>query len=160
MGRSALEPYDITAVIDTREQLPFTLEPLKTVRGSLATGDYSVLGLEHLIAMERKSLPDLIACVGVERERFDKEIKRLAAYESKAIIVEASWKEFEAGGWRSRVTPSAAMGSVLGWVAGGIPIIFPGNRETADTVMARLLFIAARRRWRELQSLVHGLKVV
>lgn len=147
-----LEPQDVVAVIDTREQRPLLLAPLTSVAGSLQTGDYSVHGLEHLIAVERKSLPDLVACVGSERERFERECQRLLAYETRAIVVEASWVDLEAGQWRSKVPAAAVVGSVLGWIGMGIPVLLAIDHETAGRCVSRMLFIAARRRWRELQK--------
>jgi DNA excision repair protein ERCC-4 len=147
-----LKPEHITCIIDTREQLPFDLSPLKVIRGSLSTGDYSVDGLTHCISVERKSLADLVMCVGSERERFEKEIQRLLAYETRAIIVEASWKNLDDGGWRSRVPPKAVVGSVLSWIARGIPICMAGDRDRGARICGHLLFLAARRRWRELKA--------
>lgn len=149
-----LPPELVTAVIDSREQLPLHVAPLKSIIGTLATGDYSVVGLESVIAIERKSLPDLIACVGQERERFDREVQRLLAYSTRAVVVEAAWCELERGEWRSKVTPAAATGSCLGWIAQGLPIVFAGTRPAAAKVVSRLLYIAARRRWREARALV------
>jgi len=148
-----LRPEQVTAVIDTREQLPLDLAPLQTITGTLATGDYSIRGLEHVVAIERKSLGDLLSCVGTERERFDREVQRLLAYPTRALVVEATWGDIESGGWRSHVTPAAAMGSLLGWIASGLPIVMAGNHARAGRCVSRLLFIAARRRWRELRAL-------
>lgn len=159
MARKTLEPKDIVAVIDTREQLPLDLAPLRSERGTLATGDYSVKGLEAEIALERKSLPDLLGCVGRDRERFDKEVKRLLAYPVRALVVEATWHELEAGHWRSGVRPQAAMGSVFGWMAYGLPVIMAGNRAQAQKYISRMLFIAARRRWAELQAFYRTLRI-
>ena len=64
-------------------------------------------------------------------------------------LIEATWGELERGGWRSKVTPAAAMGSVLGWIAAGVPVLMAGNHERAGRYVSRLLFTAARRRWRE-----------
>ena len=69
-----LRPAQVVAIIDSREQLPLDLAPLQTVPGTLTTGDYSVKGLESIVAIERKSLSDLLSCIGTSRERFDKEI--------------------------------------------------------------------------------------
>ncbi len=148
-----LKPDQVVAIVDTREQTPLDLHPLRVQVGTLATGDYSVLGLENVIAIERKSLPDLLSCVGSERERFDKEVMRLLAYPTRAIIVESTWGQIEAGGWKSKVTSSAAVGSLLGWIAAGVPIIMAGDHERAGRYVSRLLFTAARRRWRELRTL-------
>ena len=158
--RSELRPTDITAIVDTREQLPFDLAPLKSVRGTLTTGDYSILGLERHIALERKSLQDLVGCVGRERERFDREIQRLRAFECKAIIVEASWSSVEMKQYRGDVHPNAVIGSVMGWIALGVPVLFCNTRECAQRFASRLLFVAARRRWHELQSFIPSLRVI
>ena len=144
-----LKPETITAIVDTREQCPLNLTPLQTIRGSLTTGDYSVAGLEHVVAVERKSLPDLIACVGVERQRFDREVQRLLAYSVRCLVVESTWQEIEQGGWRSNVTANAAVGSLLGWIASGLPIVMAGDHARAGRFVSRILFTAARRRWRE-----------
>src|SRR5262249_20917570 len=116
---AAIEPENVTAVIDTREQHPLDLRPLKMIRAGLDTGDYSVQGLQHVIAIERKALPDLLACVGQERERFDREVQRLLAFPVRALVVEALWTDLELGNWRSKVSPQAAIGSVLGWITQG-----------------------------------------
>lgn len=157
--RRELRPEDILALVDTREQLPLDLSPLRTARGSLDTGDYSVAGLESHIALERKSLPDLLGCIGVERDRFEREIMRLLAYPVRAVVVEASWAELEAGQWRSKVTPKAAQGSCLGWMAMGVPFLFTGSRMATATAMSRMLFIAVRRRWDELVSMQDSLRI-
>ena len=63
-----LRPDQVTAIIDNREQLPLDLSPLQTVAGTLATADYSVRGLETVVAVERKSLSDMLGCIGQHRE--------------------------------------------------------------------------------------------
>ncbi len=154
-GRKTIEPTDLVAICDSREQTPLDLSPMRVERAGLTTGDYSLRGLEDVIAIERKSLPDLVGCVGVERERFERELVRLRAYPCRAVVVEATWAELQAGEWRSKVTPASAIGSVLAWVSDGIPFLFVGNHEEAGRAVARLMFVAARREWRKLQAL-HG----
>ena len=155
-----LHPGQVAAIIDTREQLPLDLSPLQSVVGSLATGDYSVKGLETIIAVERKSLADLLGCIGQERERFDREVIRMLAYPVRAIVAETTWPEIEAGQWRSKVTPAAAVGSLLGWIAQGVPIIMACDHERAGRYVSRLLFTAARRRWREARELLATVQAV
>jgi ERCC4-type nuclease len=151
-----LRPEQVTAVVDTREQLPLDLAPLQVIAGTLATGDYSVRGLEHIVSIERKSLPDLLGCVGRDRERFDREAQRLLAYPVRCLVIEATWPDLERGDWRPKVTAAAALGSVLGWIALGLPVVMAGDHERAGRYVARLLFTAARRRWRETRAFVCG----
>lgn len=158
--RRELQPSDVTILIDNREQLPFTLSPMKTERGTLTTGDYGIKGLEHVATVERKSVPDLIGVIGNGRDRFERELKRMLAYETRAIVVEGSWSTIELKQYRGDIHPNAVIGTIIGWIAMGIPVNFCGDRERADQFTARLLFIAARRRFRELQSFLPSLKVV
>ncbi len=153
---SELKPEQITAIVDTREQHPLCLDPLQTTIGTLTTGDYSVRGLEHVVSIERKSLPDFLGCVGTERERFDREVMRMLAFDVKALVIEATWQDLEAGEWRSKITPQAAIGSALGWIAAGLPIVMATDHQRAGRYVSRLLFTAARRRWRESRTLING----
>lgn len=140
-------PSSLVCICDSREQTPVDLAPLKVVRGTLPTGDYSVQGLEHKIAIERKSLQDLVMCVGRERERFDKNIQRLLGYETRAIIVESGWASVELKLYRGDVHPNAIMGSILGWISMGIPIIMAEDHRRAGQFISRILYTAARRHW-------------
>ena len=117
------------------------------------------MGLERVVAVERKSLGDLLACIGQERDRFDREVQRLLAYPTRALVIEATWPDLEQGEWRSQVTPQAAVGSVLGWVAMGLPVVMAGDHQRAGRYVSRLLFTAARRRWRELRALAGSIEV-
>lgn len=157
--KKTLEPEQVTAIIDSREKIPVALNPLKTVPGTLATGDYSVLGLEHVVAVERKSLQDFIACVGRERERFDREVQRLLAYPTRALVIEGYWIDIELQKYRGQVKPAAAIGSLLGWMAQGLPVIMAGDHERAGRYIARMLFTAARRRYEENHGFLMALDI-
>ena len=151
-----LRPDQVVAVIDSREQTPLDLSPLQTIVSTLPTGDYSIAGLEDVVAIERKSLGDLLSCVGRERERFDREVQRLLAYPVRALVIEATWQDIERGDWRGSITPTQALGSVLGWMASGLPVAMVGDHTRAGRYVWQLLFTAARRRWREARALIRG----
>jgi hypothetical protein len=51
----ALADHEPVILIDAREQKPLPFERLKTQTDTLPTGDYSVVGLENLFAVERKT---------------------------------------------------------------------------------------------------------
>ncbi len=144
----------LTAKIDTREQLPLDLTPMKVITGTMPTADYTIVGLENYVVGERKSAEDMLGCIGRERERFDREVQRMLAYPCRVLIVEAGWQFFERGEWRGNVTSAAAIGSLLGWIAHGLPIIMAYDHERAGRYMARFLFTAAKRRWRESRELM------
>lgn len=153
-----LDPAKITAIIDSREQKPLTLEykpgcVLSHQIGSLYSGDYSLKGFENYVAIERKSLSDLMGCIGTGRDRFEREIIRLKGYQVRCIVVESSWKTIEAGKYRSQVKATAAIGTLMGWIAEGIPIVMADNHKRAGTFVARMLYITACRRLAQLKSL-------
>ena len=160
-----LKPEQVTVVVDTREQTPLDLSPLRSVAGTLDPGDYSLVGLEHVCRIERKSLPDLVACVGRERERFGREVQRLLAYPVRVLVVEANWSQIESHEpampqWRGQVTSSQVIGSLLGWQASGLAIHLVGDHGRAGQHVGRLLFTVARRRWRELQGLAEAIQTI
>lgn len=126
-----LDPGSVTAIVDSREQLPLDLAPLRTESATLTTGDYSLKGLEHHVCIERKSLDDLLGCVGRDRERFERELQRMLAYPVRVLLVESTWADIELGQWRSKVTSSQVMGSLIGWAAMGIQVAMIGSHERA-----------------------------
>lgn len=79
-------------IADTREQRVFSFAKYEAEveRAALPTADYSLPGFEDRVGIERKELGDLVACLmGANRQRFEKELRRLSAYELKAVVVEA-----------------------------------------------------------------------
>lgn len=154
--KKTLDPSQLTIVCDTREQRPIDVSPLKMIRGTLPTGDYAIKNLEHYAVCERKSLSDLMGCIGQDRERFEREVMRLLAYPVRALVVEASWSDIEQHRYRSKVTPAAAIGSILGWIAQGLPVLMVDNHESAGRYISRILFTAARRRWLESYDFIES----
>ena len=143
-------------IIDSREQAPFAFEHEKyagTVPegGALDTGDYSLSGLTDRVAVERKSLPDLVTCLGRERDRFEREMQRAAALDAFAVVVEASWAELAGGQYRSQLNPHSACQSVLAFSCRyRIPFMFAGSRAGAEYVtwgFLRQYLESARKRW-------------
>lgn len=89
-------------IIDNREQNPVLHDKagspgfpdLEVAWGTLKTGDYSIDGFNtpespHSICIERKSLPDLFGSTGRDRERFEREIVRMAEFDHAEIVIEA-----------------------------------------------------------------------
>ena len=109
MAELIQNPEDIvvipfTIIVDTREQHPFQFQNIRgdasdgnamlaipTRRLGLNAGDYSIAGFEDQISIERKSYEDLWSTLIHDRERFERELQRLAAYKFSAVVVEAGW---------------------------------------------------------------------
>ena len=149
-----LDTDRLVALIDTREKIPLELAPLRTEPATLTTGDYSLAGMERIISVERKSLSDLLSCVGGDRKRFDREVMRLLAYPVRLLVVEATWGQVDEGHWTTRVSPAAVRGSILGWMAAGLPVMLAGSHVAAGGLVSEFLVLAARRRWHEARGLL------
>lgn len=125
-------------VIDSREQCPFTFqgklyEGVSIVEGTLQSGDYSLAGLTDKVAIERKSLADLVQCLGRERDRFERELQRGQGLEFFAVVIEASWQQLALGEYRSKLNPHSACQSVAAFMARyRVPFHFAGSRAAAE----------------------------
>ncbi len=133
MGSTQTMPMRV--VVDTREQAPYDFAGAScyagTVveQGSLSTGDYSLKGLEHLCAVERKSLPDFVACLGRERDRFVKELERGRGMECFAVVVEGDFASLAHHDYRGQLDAHSACQSVASFVARlRVPVLFAGSR--------------------------------
>ena len=148
-------------LIDSREQLPFTFsDSVETEVTGLAVGDYSLAGHEDQIAIERKSLSDLLGSITNGRERFIRELRHMRAYRFAAIIVEASWGEILRREYMQRVHPNAVMGSLSSFaIKYGVLTIMAGSRHQAARITESLLhnysrFIEAE--WKALEGSKSG----
>jgi len=130
-------------ICDTREQRPFSFRrwDVEVQRAALQAGDYSLPGFEDRVAVERKSLDDLIGCfMGENRTRFEKELAKGRSYELFAVVVEASLESVARGDFTSNMNPEAALQSVSAfWVRYRIPFIFAGSRGGAEYMCYSLL---------------------
>jgi DNA excision repair protein ERCC-4 len=127
-------------LVDTREQRPYIFGRSRVA--TLAEGDYTAEGVENIVRVERKSLPDLLACIGRERERFIRELERLAVYRYACIVVEASLPDIAAGKWPcpSRVYPRAVTASLAAWsVRYGVHVVFAGDRRHGNAWTGKII---------------------
>lgn len=130
-------------VRDTREQKGYDFSDfpdVELVSGKLEVGDYSVQGLESFISIERKSVSDLIQCLGRDRTRFFNELLRARGWESFAIVCEGTWNAISTGKYKSKLSPQSATGTLCAIMSRlRVPIVFCGSRKEAEAVTHNLL---------------------
>lgn len=122
--------------------------PYKTRK--LDTGDYSaMLGeytLEQEVVIERKhNLDEICGNFTVERERFEREMLRAKAYNTKVflIIENASWSDIFLGNYRSKLEPKSLVGSLFSWQAKyNLTIIFCKPEETGRLIHGLIYYYA------------------
>lgn len=129
---------ELVVAIDTREQKPYRF-PRFEVK-TLPTGDYSIVGLEDRIAIERKTKDDAYSSLGQGRARFERELQRLAHLDYAAIVIETSLPDFLRAPAFSRMNPKAAAGSIFAWsVKYRVCVFFAGDRPHGNAVTRQLL---------------------
>ena len=138
---------DFRIVIDTREKEPFTFT-CQTERCKLEAGDYSVIGWEDQIAVERKSLADFVHTVIHDFDRFARELQKLAQMHLACVVVEADLDAVLRGLRQEDlrlVTPTAVLGAALHIaVRYHIPVYWCGSRQAACAFTDGYLRMAVR----------------
>lgn len=140
----------VVFVVNSREQEEYGFDPrlVSTVRRALPAGDYSVEGLEHSVAVERKSMDDFVSTVIHARARFRSELKKLAEYKAACVVVEGNLDDVLRRKYREDAHPNAVLGSALSIILDyRVPVFFCSNRQAACCfVQAYLLAAQARNR--------------
>lgn len=139
-----------TIIIDTREQTPWAFpdeQPLMSA--ALPAGDYSIAGYEQVIALERKSLNDLVGTVIRDRDRFHRELVKLKSYRRKAVVIEASIADVFECRYKSEAHPYSILGAVQSLhMTFDIPFLWWHSREYAQWMAAKWFEHA----WKKIQK--------
>jgi ERCC4-type nuclease len=78
---------EFNIIVDTREQNPWEFGNHTTSRIKLDTGDYSIEGLEHLLAIERKQSVSEVAN-NITEKRFPAFLERLSEIPHRFMLFE------------------------------------------------------------------------
>jgi ERCC4-type nuclease len=108
---------DYYVIKDTREQQGYNFTPFGScvgmVEDKLDTGDYTILGLENKVCIERKASPEELALnLGKDKKRFMAEIERMEPFEHKFLILEFTLEELLQFPNMSKRIPGSKISSV------------------------------------------------
>ena len=147
--------FKVPVVCDTREQAPYAFADLlcdardgggpltiPTVRGTLKSGDYSLVGFESRVACERKSLSDFYSTIGQGRDRFERELARLNEMEFAFVVIEATWEDVCTDPPpHTQLPPKTVFRSVLAWTVRypRVRWLPAGPRRLAEVTTFRVL---------------------
>lgn len=142
--------WDFAGMTERQNKRDYQLVvPIREER--LLTGDYTIAGMEEMVAVERKSLSDLFGSVvsnrldPTRRERFKDEHERMAEMVDSggyaAVIIEASFNEiWESPPLDSGTNPSSVLGTWAAWSTRyRVPWLFGGSRRGAEIMAYRWL---------------------
>ena len=132
-------PEGFCLVIDTREQLPlFEKMPkgLVVKRDTLKDGDYSIMGMEGVFAVERKGMSDFLAYISHERQKTVEKMKRLSTFGFAALIVEVDEDELYHGSMYSKVGAEVIRAAILSFqVRYGVHVYITDDRKKIERVL-------------------------
>ena len=125
---------DFSIVIDTREQAPYGFD-CQTIPRKLEAGDYSVVGLTGVVAVERKSLADFASTVIHNFGRFAAELEKLSQLQAACIVVEADLDSVLRGNTKDALrgtSPASLIGAAVHIsLRYGVPVFWCGSRQAA-----------------------------
>ena len=78
---------DFTIIIDTREQQPWDFDSYSKINAKLDTGDYSIEGLENIVAIERKKIVSEFAN-NITESRFTDVVMRMSEIKYSFLLLE------------------------------------------------------------------------
>ena len=153
--------------IDTREQTPWTFQEMvlgqkqiivQRETKTMVTGDYSIVGYEKDIVIERKSAADFLGSIGSGHARFQREHERLRAIVENGgyacVIIEGDLAsicdELDNPDSGRRITSSLAKSLTSKWPRTyRVPWIFAGDRRRAEEVG----FLTLWNWWKDQQNI-------
>lgn len=110
----------------------------------LETGDYTIVGMDGLVRIERKGLKDMVGSLGVNSPDFLDKADRLGMYRWSRILAEARYHQVAyppngiypwlpmKGGKRRGPHPNSARGTLLSADIRGAPVIWVGTRSAGE----------------------------
>lgn len=125
-------------IVDTREQTPLTFPHLEAVRGTLATGDYSIAGMEGAFMVERKSVQDLVGSLTQGRERFFRELARMRAAQCARLLIVGQAVDMAAHLNRRSVNAESIAGSLAAINSRFVPVVWAATPAKAAQMVERL----------------------
>lgn len=140
---------DFTIIVDTREQNAWEFGNHTTSRTKLDTADYSIEGLEHLLAIERKQSVSEVA-TNITEKRFPAFLERLSLIPHKFMLFEFDLEDvynFPVGSeipknkWdKLKVKNNYILKQIsLFHIKYGIHTVFCGGADNAEKMAVRIM---------------------
>ena len=142
-------------VIDSQEHMGYKFERFTnwfsgTIRKRMPVGDYTLQGMEEELALERKTLPDLVNSIIQDRKDFIGKCEKLSTFRKKCLVIEGSLSSIKTPYEDSQAHPNAVLGSLLAaqerWQ---IPVYFLNDFILAEEFVASMLSKYNAYRWLE-----------
>jgi len=131
-------PAELVIIQDTREQKGIFKSSDVIIERGLKTGDYSIVGFEDKVTIERKSIPDLYG--SVKRDRFEREIERMKKMEWAGLLIEGPEDEVMKKQMFGKIVPRQVYGALTSYEIQGIHIYYAECKyDAVDWILSRLI---------------------
>ncbi len=116
-------------------------EDVKVERGCLETGDFALAALPDAAVIERKAVGDLLACLGRERDRFERELQRGRYVGRLVVVCDGSMADLlcEARRRGGGMSDNSIIGTLAAFQRRYAPFFFAGSVRVAAEFTERLL---------------------
>ena len=154
-GGTQLHAPKATVIVDTREQNPFSFGRFRgwfagVEHKALQVGDYSIKGLEDVVTVERKDLPDLIHSFTTDRAVFVKRLRKMSDYPHRLLVVTAALSEVKSPYGGASINPNRITQSLLAALTGlGVPFVCSETHELGAEITASYLYQVHLYHWLE-----------
>lgn len=140
---------EFTIIVDTREQKPWSFDSYSKANHKLDTGDYSIEGLENILAIERKRNVAEFAN-NITEKRFKDVIERLSKIQHSFILFEFNFDKvmtYPIGSdipkklWEKiRISPAYILRHIIDLqINHNIKIMFCGDSHNAEVVALAIM---------------------
>lgn len=150
---NGIEVTPFLILVDSREKAPWQFKGIEIDGKSdnnlvvqwdysaMRTGDYTIEGHQSRITIERKSAEDAYGTFGGGRERFERELERMAAMEYACVVIESDWTDLLlTPPKRSKLHPKTISRSIIAWSQRyGVHFFALPGRMTAEKFSYRIL---------------------
>jgi ERCC4-type nuclease len=131
-------PNGFVLIQDTREQKPVFKNDDTVIDQCLKTGDYSVLGFEDQVTIERKSVSDLYG--SIKRKHFEARIRKMKEMSWAGLMIEGSEDKVMRGIDYGETKPKQVYGALTSYEIQGIHIYFAQRqRDARFWILSRLI---------------------
>ncbi|MGA7929169.1 MAG: ERCC4 domain-containing protein [Candidatus Sulfotelmatobacter sp.] len=145
-GGTQLTAPRAVVLVDTREQMPFDFSRFSgwfagVEKKALRVGDYTIVGLENICAVERKDLADLVHSFTVDRPAFVNRLRLMSSFPHRLLVISAALSQVKSPYAHSNINPNRILQSLIAVLAGlNIPVLCTETHELGEEVVASYLY--------------------
>ena len=160
---------DPNEVAEGHDGYTFETYRVEVIPLPLGIGDYTIIGMEELVRVERKALKDMVASLGARTPEFLLKADELGQFRWGRILAECRyhqvaypphgyypWLPPYPDGKRRGAHPSSVRAALISADIRGSPVIWAGNRSAAEWWLVEYFRKLWGKHWEACHEVVNG----